>query len=51
MDSEYLIQELNNIENAKRDNRQRVANIVSERPELIAPLVKTIFSILSFFIE
>jgi len=43
MDSEYLIQELNNIENAKRDNRQRVANIVSERPELIAPLVKTTF--------
>jgi len=43
MSKEYLIQELNNIENAKRDNRQRVANIVSERPELISPLVETTF--------
>ncbi|MEN8857494.1 MAG: adenylosuccinate lyase [Flavobacteriaceae bacterium] len=45
MDSEYLIQELNNIEIAKRDNRQRVANIVSERPELIGLLVKTTFKV------
>ena len=43
MSKEYLIQELNTIENAKRDNRQRVANIVSESPELIAPLVETVF--------
>ena len=43
MSKEYLIQELNTIENAKRDNRQRVANIVSESPELIAHLVETVF--------
>lgn len=39
----YLIQELNNIENAKRDNRQRVANIVLEQPDLMKPLVDVTF--------
>lgn len=43
MSKEYLIEELNNIENAKRDNRQRVANIVSEKIDLIAPLVEITF--------
>jgi hypothetical protein len=43
MSKEFLLHELSNIENAKRDNRQRVANIVSERPELIAPLMDITF--------
>ena len=45
MSKEYLINELNNIENAKRDNRQRVANIVSERPDLMEPLVAITFMV------
>ena len=43
MSKEYLTQELKNIESAKRDNRQRVANIVSERLELVEPLVDITF--------
>jgi hypothetical protein len=45
MRKEYLIQELNNIENAKRDNRQRVANIVLEQPNLMEPLVEVTFMV------
>lgn len=45
MRKEYLIQELNNIENAKRDNRQRVANIVLEQPDLMEPLVEVTFMV------
>ncbi len=45
MRKEYLIQELNNIENAKRDNRQRVANIVLEQPDLVEPLVEVTFMV------
>lgn len=45
MSKDYLIEQLTNIENAKRDNRQRVANIVSDRKELIAPLVDITFQI------
>ncbi len=45
MNRAYLIQELNNIENAKRDNRQRVANIVLDRLELVAPLVAITFQV------
>jgi len=43
MRKEYLIEELNNIENAKRDNRQRVANIVLKQPDLMKPLVEITF--------
>tara|TARA_R110002073_G_scaffold8207_1_gene45638 strand:+ start:81023 stop:81604 length:582 start_codon:yes stop_codon:yes gene_type:complete len=45
MNRNYLIEQLTNIENAKRDNRQRVANIVSEHKELVAPLVDTTFQV------
>ena len=45
MSRDYLIKELSNIENAKRDNRQRVANIVSERPDLMQPLVEITFQV------
>jgi len=45
MSKDYLLEQLNNIENAKRDNRQRVSNIVSEQPDLIAPLVEITFDI------
>lgn len=45
MRKEYLIQELNNIENAKRDNRQRVANIVLEQLDLMEPLVEVTFMV------
>jgi hypothetical protein len=43
MSKAYLLEQLHSIENAKRDNRQRVANIVLERPELIAPLIEITF--------
>ena len=45
MSRDYLIEQLTNIENAKRDNRQRVADIVSDREELIAPLVDLTFHV------
>jgi hypothetical protein len=45
MSIDYLTSELNNIENAKRENRQRVANIVCEQKELFAPLVKITFDV------
>ena len=43
MSKAYLLEQLHSIENAKRDNRQRVANIVLERPDLIEPLVEITF--------
>ncbi|MFY0604139.1 MAG: adenylosuccinate lyase [Flavobacteriaceae bacterium] len=45
MSLDYLTSELNNIENAKRENRQRVANIVCEQKELFSPLVKITFQV------
>lgn len=45
MSIDYLTSELENIANAKRENRQRVANIVSERKELFAPLVSITFDV------
>lgn len=45
MNIDYLITELLNIENAKRENRQRVANIVCEQKELFGPLVKVTFDV------
>ena len=43
MSTNDLLQELNAIENAKRDNRQRVANIVLDHPELMQSLVDITF--------
>ncbi|MBL4606148.1 MAG: adenylosuccinate lyase [Flavobacteriaceae bacterium] len=43
MSKDYLIQELTNIENAKRDNRQRVANIVCDNHDLFGYLVELTF--------
>jgi hypothetical protein len=43
MSKDFLLEQLHSIENAKRDNRQRVANIVLEHPELIAPLIEITF--------
>ncbi len=40
----YLRDQLISIENAKRENRQRVANLIVEKPDLIAPLVDLTFS-------
>lgn len=45
MSKDYLLEQLHSVENAKRDNRQRVANIVSERPELIEHLVDVNFEV------
>lgn len=45
MTRNYLIEQLNNIENAKRDNRQRVANIVCDNYELVPHLVDITFKI------
>ena len=41
----YLTKELNNIANAKRENRQRVANIVLENKDLLKPLVSITFNV------
>jgi len=43
MSKAYLIEQLKNIENAQRDNRQRAANIVCEQPELVETLVEITF--------
>lgn len=43
MSIDYLTSELQNIANAKRENRQRVANIVCEQKELFGPLVEITF--------
>jgi len=45
MSKDFLLDQLHSIENAKRDNRQRVANIVLERPELIEPLIEITFAV------
>ncbi|QMU65142.1 MAG: adenylosuccinate lyase [Flavobacteriaceae bacterium] len=45
MSADYLTSELLNIENAKRENRQRVANIVCKQKELLEPLVKITFDV------
>ena len=45
MSRNYLIEQLNNIENAKRDNRQRVANIVSDNHDLLPHLVDLTFEV------
>lgn len=45
MSTNYLIEELNNIENAKRDNRQRVANIVLTDDNLFKELVRVTFMV------
>lgn len=45
MSISYLTKELNNLVNAKRENRQRVANIVLEQEELVAPLVTITFDV------
>jgi len=43
MNKDFLILQLNNIENAKRVNRLRVANLVIENPELFPFLLQLIF--------
>ena len=45
MNVQFLTQELNNIENAKRENRQRVANIVLENKVLVKDLITITFDI------
>lgn len=45
MSIEYLTSELQNIENAKRENRQRVANIVCDQKELFEHLVTITFDV------
>ena len=50
MSKEYLIQELKNIENAKRDNRQRVANIVCDNPNLVPYLVEVTLKLKTNFL-
>ena len=45
MSTDFLLQQLYSIENAKRVNRERVANIVSEQPELMEPLVEITFRV------
>lgn len=41
----FLTEQLNNIENAKRENRQRVANIVLENKDLFKDLVTITFKV------
>ncbi|MCL7753418.1 adenylosuccinate lyase [Polaribacter sp. Z022] len=41
----YITEELNNLGTAKRDNRQRVANIVLENPDLFKELVTITFDV------
>jgi hypothetical protein len=45
MNVQFLTQELNNIENAKRENRQRVANIVLENKVLVKDLITITFDV------
>ena len=45
MSINYLTQELNNIENAKRENRQRVTNIVLDNKDLMQDLVDITFDV------
>ena len=44
MTKEYLIKQLTNIENAKRINRDRVANVVLQNKELLPYLVEIMFT-------
>lgn len=43
MSKAFLIEQLENIQNAKRVNRERVANIVYKQPELITHLIDILF--------
>jgi hypothetical protein len=45
MSKDDLLEQLHSIENAKRDNRQRVANIVLKHPEFIKPLIEITFAV------
>ncbi|NLP58439.1 adenylosuccinate lyase [Lutibacter sp. B1] len=45
MNGAYLIQELNSIENAKRVNRLRVANLILAKPELFKYLLEITFDV------
>jgi hypothetical protein len=45
MDKDFLIIQLENIENAKRVNRLRVASIVLEAPHLFKNLLKLVFEV------
>ena len=45
MSTAYLIEELNNMATGTRDNRQRVANIVQERPELMEDVIAITFRV------
>ena len=45
MDKDYLIQQLENIQNAKRVNRLRVANLVIENPNLFKFLLELVFDV------
>ena len=43
MNKDFLILQLNNLENAKRVNRLRVANLVLENPILFNYLLELVF--------
>lgn len=45
MNKEFLIEQLNNIENAKRVNRLKVSNLVLENEELFKPLLELTFEV------
>jgi len=45
MTKEFLILQLNNIKNAKRENRLRVANLVIENKELFKYLLEIVFDV------
>lgn len=45
MSAIFLTEQLNNIENAKRENRQRVANIVLENQNLFKDLISITFKV------
>lgn len=45
MRTEFLLDQLHSIENAKRVNRDRVAIIVQEQPDLMKPLLNIIFQV------
>lgn len=45
MSKSYLIEQLESIENAKRENRQRVANIVYNNSNLFEPLIEITFDV------
>ncbi len=45
MRTEFLLNQLHSIENAKRVNREKVAIIVQEHPDLMLPLVDILFKV------